>query len=197
MKKEKTIGKKTLLAWVKEIFSQNEAELTDIPSPPPEETVEKLIDRGAAKASPDIAGQEEDAARPGKATPGPTENEKGNKSPAESCAYAVKRNIVKSLQEIRIFAEKNNLAAAIVRALLTLLAEMAIGALKGKVGEKALDTLLKAFNYQRHIEEAYIRGRNEKIIREYFPEADDIPHLGGMQREDPDTDSIFYVARQA
>ena len=182
--------KKTLLAWVREILSRNEAELSDIPSQPPEDVAERLIDKATDNGQPPTEN--------GKRT---TENEKrttdNGKRKTEPCAYAVKRNIVKSLQEIRKFAEKHDLAATMVRALLTLLAEMAIGALKGKVGEKALDALLKAFNYQQHIDEAYLRGKNEVIVREYFPEADEIPHLGGMQREDPETDSIFSMAKQA
>lgn len=114
------------------------------------------------------------------------------------CPYAMKRNIVVSLEEIRRFAEKHNLAATLTRALLTLLAEMAVGALHGKVGEKALETLLNAFNYTRHVNDAYIRGRNEKIETEYFPENKEVPHLGGMQKDDPDDDeSIFNIAKDA
>lgn len=176
MEKENKIGKKTLLAWVREIFTQHETELSDIPAQPPEKTVERLIGKAAGDQQP---------------------TEQSQQPATQSCAYAVKRNIVASLQEIRRFAEKHNLTATIVKALLMLLAEMAVGAMKGKVGEKALDTLLKAFQYQQRIEEAYLRGKNETIVREYFPEAVDIPHLGGMQREDPDSDNIFSMARQA
>ena len=187
MEKESKIGKKTLLAWVKEIFTQHEKELSDIPGEPPEETVERLID----KAADSPAANTEEISQ--NAPP----NSQDTKRETPSCAYTVKRNIVVSLQEIRRFAEKHNLTATLVRALLMLLAEMAIGAMKGKVGEKALETLLKAFQYQQHIEEAYLRGKNETIVKEYFPESDDIPHFGGMQREDPDSDNIFSMARQA
>lgn len=172
---EKRIEKKTLLAWVRELLSLNGTSVGELPGEPPEEVVESLI---------------------GKAS-GETPADPPQKDKQESCAYATKRNIVASLQEIRKFAEKHNLGATMVRALLTLLAELAIGALKGKVGEKALEALLRAFNYQQHIEEAYLRGKNETIVTEYFPEADDIPHLGGMHREDPAADNIFTIARDA
>lgn len=194
MEKESKFGKKTLLAWVKEIFSQNEAALTDIPAEPPEEIVERLIEKASGKQSAEQLPKSEDTSQEKESKSSENENPTAKK---DCCPYAVKRNIVESLQEIRRFAEKHHLAATIVRAILTLLAEMAIGAMKGKVGEKALETLLRAFNYQQHIEEAYIRGKNETIVREYFPEAEDIPHLGGMQREDPDPDNIFSMARQA
>lgn len=195
MENEKKIGKKTLLAWVKEIFSQNEATLADVPPRPPEETVERLIGKATGDSS-NSSGNDNNDGDGG--NDGDTPESTQNRQPeTQSCAYAVKRNIVESIQEIRRFAEKHHLAATIVRALLTLLAEMAIGAMKGKVGEKALETLLKAFNYQQHIEEAYIRGKNETIVREYFPESEEIPHLGGMQRETPVADNIFSVAKQA
>lgn len=194
MEKESKIGKKTLLAWVKEIFTQHETELSDIPAQPPEETVARLIDK-AADNSVDNPVEKSQNAQPDSHN-AHRETQNAQQGP-QSCAYTVKRNIVVSLQEIRRFAEKHNLTATLVRALLMLLAEMAIGAMKGKVGEKALETLLKAFQYQQHIEEAYLRGKNETIVKEYFPESDEIPHLGGMLREDPDPDNIFSMARQA
>lgn len=108
-----------------------------------------------------------------------------------------------------------------VRALLTLLAEMALGALKGKVSGTILEALLKIFNYERMKEEADLRsqldkeeilrvkeesyrlgeiaGRNARISREIFPEQPaEVPDLKGTPvaggSEKPD---IFSMARQA
>lgn len=164
--------RKTLLAWVREILSPHESELTEIPSTPPEETVDKLIN----KASGDKLGS--------------------NDKPC-GCTYAMKRNLVESLEEIRRFAEKHDLAAAVIKALLTLLAEMALGAMQGKVGEKALETLLRAFTYSQHVSDAYMRGKNEMITKEYFPDTPDIPHLGGMQKKEEEESNIFTMAREA
>lgn len=171
-----------LKRWLRELFSHHEEELTDLPEMLPEEdTVNKLIDRAVGESNESNEADEAD--------------EPGNK-PCQ-CPYALKRNIVASLEEIRRFAEQHQLAAAVVRALLTLLAEIALGAMKGKVGEKALETLLKAFNYTSHVNEAFLRGKNEAIVREYFPESDDIPHLGGMQKEEDNENNIFNMAREA
>lgn len=176
--------RKTLFAWVREFFSSNESELTDLPEVPPEETVGRLIDKATGK--PEETEKREKSA----------ETDSADSKPCR-CTYAMKRNIVESMEEIRRFAEKHELAAAVVKALLTLLAEIALGAMKGKVGEKALETLLKAFNYTRHVDEAYLRGKNESIIREYFPESHDIPHLGGMDHPDNEEDNIFTIAKDA
>lgn len=175
-----------LKRWLRELFSQHEEELTDIPDMlPQEKTVKQLIDRAVGESAKQSKSDE------------PEDSETSDSKTCQ-CPYAVKRNIVKSLEEIRRFAEEHQLAAAVVRALLTLLAEIALGAMKGKVGGKALEALLNAFNYSRHINEAFIRGKNEAIVREYFPERDDIPHLGGMQKEENDDDNnIFSIAREA
>lgn len=174
-----------LKRWLRELFSHHEEELTEFPEMLPEEdTVNKLIDRAVGES--DKSGKSDEQDKP---------DEQGSKPCL--CPYALKRNIVESLVEIRRFAEKHQLAAAVVRALLTLLAEIALGAMKGKVGEKALEALLKAFNYSRHVDEAYLRGKNEAIVREYFPESDDIPHLGGMNKEEDDENNIFRMAREA
>lgn len=202
MEKEKGIGKKTILAWVREILSRNETLMEEIPSPPTEEVVERLLNKAAGEKIP-ADGAEGSASSDSESREGDSadnednDSKEGGNGDKHSCAYEMKRNIVASLQEIRRFAEEHNLAATMVRALLTLLAEMAIGALKGKVGEKALDILLKAFNYQQAVNDAYLRGKNDTITKEYFPEADSIPHLGGMSREEPDTPDIFTMAKQA
>ena len=120
----------------------------------------------------------------------------------KGCPYAMKRNIVASLQEIRRFAEENDLAAAMVKAILNLLAEMALGALKGKVSGTVLAVLLNALNYERDKEEAYRRGevdgRNARITTEYFAEGDDgLPHLKGVSRQRERGEDIFSMARDA
>lgn len=114
----------------------------------------------------------------------------------------MKRNIVASLQEIRRFAEKHDLAATMIRALLTLLAEMAIGTLKGKVSENVLEALLKIFSFERMREEAYrqgeLDGRNARIIEEHFPAQDSRPpHLTRGTTSATATTSIFSIAKDA
>lgn len=125
-----------------------------------------------------------------------------NKEKKECCPYAMKRNIVASLQEIRRFAEKHDLAATMIRALLTLLAEMAIGTLKGKVSENVLEALLKIFSFERMREEAYrqgeLDGRNARIIEEHFPAQDSRPpHLTRGTTSATGTTSIFSIAKDA
>lgn len=125
--------------------------------------------------------------------------EKANES---SCPYILKRNIVASLQEIRKFAEEHNLASAMIKALLTLLAEMAIDALKGKVSGTVLAILLNAMNFDKARSEAYregeIAGRNAQIIEKHFPSTDDgLPHLASGPSPESVKEDIFSIARNA
>lgn len=127
---------------------------------------------------------------------------KGGDDGKKSCPYATKRAIVESLNEIRRFAEEHHLAATVVRALLALLADMALGALKGKVSRHVLDALLKSFNYERAVDEAFrkgeLQGRNTAIIEKHFPESDDgLPHLNGTVYDGNPGSSIFDIAKDA
>ena len=145
--------------------------------------MKKLIDK-ACGADPGEAGE---------AGNGKTEK-------SESCPYATKRAIVESLAEIRRFAEEHQLAATVVRALLTLLAEMAAGALKGRVSGKVLDLLLKAIRYDRARMEAYAEGetagRNARIRMEIFPAQErELPDINGPIHTPPAPASIFDIAR--
>lgn len=125
----------------------------ELPKEIPEAPEQEVIDRLIEKAAPD------ELAPLGKGKC--------------KCPYATKRAIVESLHVIRDFAEEHKLAATVVRTLLTMLADMAIGAMKGKVSASALQILLNAFNHQTEVDEAYekgvIEGRNQKIVSEYFP----------------------------
>lgn len=152
--------RKGILAWIRDILHLHEIEKTPLPSIPPPETVTTLINRAA--------GNPANKDDPDNTVINDNNDNNDNKEKKECCPYALKRNIVASLQEIRRFAEKHDLAATMIRALLTLLAEMAIGTLKGKVSENVLEALLKIFSFERMREEAYrqgeLDGRNARII---------------------------------
>lgn len=211
---------KGILEWVRELLGRSGEELPSADSLPTEDVVGRLVDKATGKgetasapkgAGGDSGGDsgfkrggasgEGDSGSKGGGANGESDSEpgEGDSEPGDGekkcCPFAMRRNIVESLREVRRFAEEHNLAETMLRALLTLLAEMALDALKGKVGFKALDALLKSLNYSQHVEEAYIRGKNEKIRREIFPADDDIPHLGGMVKDEPEEPNIFTVAR--
>lgn len=116
-----------------------------------------------------------------------------------SCPYATKRAIVESLAAIRKFARDNNLASTVLKAILTLLAEIALDAVKGKVGTKALETLLKAFNYDSAKKEAFKKGetagRNARIKEEIFPpQTTGLPDINGSLQRSNRTSNIFRIA---
>lgn len=186
MEKEKNSGGRWLLDLVKGILGKEEVNPEEFPRELPETTVKKLIDK-ACGADPEEAGEA-----------GNEKTEKTEKS--ESCPYATKRAIVESLAEIRRFAEEHQLAATVVRALLSLLAEMAVGALRGRVSGKVLDLLLKAIRYDRARMEAYAEGetagRNARIRMEIFPAQErELPDINGPIHTPPAPASIFDIAR--
>ena len=128
------------------------------------------------------------------------EKHKRRKKPC--CSYAMKRNIVTSLEEIRRFAEEHELASAMIRALLTTLAEMALGALKGKISGTMLALVLNALNYDKAKNDAYregeIAGRNAKILDEHFPSDDDgLPHFKPHNSPQANSSDFFRFARHA
>lgn len=186
--------RKGILAWIRDILHLHEIEKTPLPSIPPPETVTTLINRAA--------GNPANKDDPDNTVINDNNDNNDNKEKKECCPYAMKRNIVASLQEIRRFAEKHDLAATMIRALLTLLAEMAIGTLKGKVSENVLEALLKIFSFERMREEAYrqgeLDGRNARIIEEHFPAQDSRPpHLTRGTTSATGTTSIFSIAKDA
>ncbi len=188
-KRENKKEKKSLFEMVKEILGVKGRDGVVIPEQLPDADVaERLIARAAGEEEKGESGEDEGAE--------PAVPEK------RGCPYATKRAIVESLAAIRKFAEENELATTVVRALLTLLAEMALDALKGKVGIKALETLLKAFNYESARKEAYregeMAGRNAKINEEVFPPQETIlPDVNGSLRKPGRRTSIFEIAEEA
>ena len=107
-----------------------------------------------------------------------------------------------SLEEIRRFAQEHDLAATVVRALLTLLAEMVVDALKGKVSGRVLEMLLKALRFDSVRKEAYdeghLAGRNARIETELFAEErEELPDITGADTFAPTKDSIFNLAKDA
>ena len=207
MKEEKKIlTNRTLVGWVRKILGKEKYEPDAVPDAAAK-MVESFIERAASEeeiTEESVKGLIEELTEEG--FTGVAEDENGvaedeNKE-GSCCSYAMKRNIVASLQEIRKFAEEHDLAATMVKALLTLLAEMALNALKGKVSGTVLAILLNALNYDRARAEAYkegeIAGRNAKIITQYFPHTEDglpdLPGNGGISEEKTD---IFSIARDA
>ncbi len=201
---EKIPSTKGILAWVKEILHLKAPEMDRIPSEPAPEVITTLINKATGESTTNNGKRETDN--------GQRETENDEKH--ESCPYALKRNIVESLREIRKFAEENDLAATMVRALLSLLAEMAVGALKGKVSGTILDALLKVFNYEREKEESALRiklekeeayrqgviaGKNAGIEIEEFPAVtEDVPNLkGNTAPSSCDNGNIFRIAGEA
>ncbi len=66
-----------------------------------------------------------------------------------SCPMATRRAIVEGVAQIRKFAEDHQLASSVVRALLTLLAELALSSLQGKVNTHVLDVMVRALRYEQ------------------------------------------------
>lgn len=204
-----------VIEWVRELLHRHEKEIENLPGDISAETVERLIAKGTGEEFPETNHKNDNNL---KETKNDGENEEnhedaGNrdkdpeKNPAEekvkeSCPYALKRNIVESLQEIRRFAEENQLAATMMKAILTLLAEMAVNVLKGKVNGTVLAMLLNALTYERAKADAYregeLAGRNAEIIMKHFPEEGDpskLPDLKGTFTKRGE--NIFSMAREA
>ena len=200
--------KKTIVEWVKGLLRKNAPELETLPEPPAERLVTNLINRASGetgeKNEPKSGGKEkqkrsknDDEADHSKDNDDSTDGEE-----KKGCSYAIKRNIVLSLQEIRRFAEEHDLAGTMIRALLMLLAEMALGALKGKVSGNVLDMLLKIFNYEQAVADAYRQGEkaglNAGIEREFFPDGTDgLPHFRGLTTRRNDRPDIFAMAEES
>ena len=164
--------RKSILEFLRSLFRKEKVDTADLPTGGAEETVKRLTDRalGEDPTPADKAEERED-------TPVETEVK-------ESCPYATRRAIVESIAEIRRFAEENKLAASVLKALLTLLAEIALGTLKGKVSRHILETLLRAVTYELDMES-------------HYPADDDgLPHINGPLYR-PDGTSIFDVAAAA
>lgn len=194
MKKEK----KNILEFLRSLFRKEASELVTLPETPSAGTVERLINRtidpssSTGRSDIESDGREDSDAS--------DEKNKDSDKKKESCPYATKRAIVESIAEIRRFAGEHKLAASVLKALLALLAEIALGALRGKISRQVLETLLHAINYELDMEEAFRKGHEDgrkKLIEERYPSDDDgLPHINGTLLR-PDTTSIFDVAAEA
>lgn len=189
---ERNTEKRTLLTMVRDFLKRKDADLTSLPDTVADDTVRTLVEKGSDGKPRKGQGVKTDGSSG-------NEPEEGHR---ESCPYATKRAIVTSLQEIRRFAEEHQLASTVVKALLSLLAEIALDALKGKVTGKVLETLLKALNYDRDKKDAYREGekagRNASITITHFPESEaGIPDINGSVRSPSSASSIFDIAKQA
>ena len=203
--------------WIRDFFAGKEDEQESLSSLPDQKTIERLIDKTINQnlnqheekdsevaddcSSVDLSSPTSDSLSESVA-PG----DEGGKPSGESdgcCPYGVKRNIVSSIAEVRRFAEEHKLAAEIVKALLKILAEIMINALKGKVSAGTLLILLNALNFDSARDEAFKEGeragRNAKIEEEYFPKVDDgLPRFHGTVKPRPtQRDDIFTLARNA
>ncbi|MBD5279967.1 MAG: hypothetical protein HDS35_05430 [Bacteroides sp.] len=209
MKKEK----RSILDFLKGLFYKETGGNADSLTAPDEATVDRLLQRALGErpeaVQRDVSGEyAEKGDSEGKDSDNADERQEKDSDSRknddskrrESCPYATKRAIVESIDEIKRFAEEHKLAASVLRSLLSLLGEIALGALKGKVSRQILDALLKALNYELAVEEAFKKGcdngRNE-FLEERYPAADDgLPHINGTIRC-ADTTSIFDVAAEA
>lgn len=219
---------KGILAWVREILNLKAPELDSSPMLPSPETVTSLISRatGNTEEKDESLGNRSGKGNNAEEKNSDNENkdgDNGGKDKKESCPYALRRNIVESLREIRRFAEEHDLAATMIRSLLSLLADMALNAMKGKVSASVLDALLKIFSYDKikdsldsvmrekdetlrkaesDLEDAYRRGelagRNARIREEIFPaEETDLPYLKGKATATQTSPDIFSIAKDA
>lgn len=185
---ERIPEKKSVLSMVKGLLRKKAPGLESAPPVPGEETVGRLIEKASGDGN---AGQtESDGA------------EEVNEEEKKGCPYAMKRAIVESLQEVRRFAEEHQLGSTVVKALLTLLAEIALDALRGKVSGRVLEALLRAMNYDRDKKEAYSEGRkdgaNAKIeVMHFGDKGDDVPNVNGSVRANSGAASIFDIAKEA
>ena len=177
MKKER----KTILEYIKGLFRKGTGEeLSGLPAAPTEETVKRLVGRTLGEKLPAEEGHDasgnshEDASGKsdesnyggsdhGSDAGGDGGGDRDDEPKRESCPYATKRAIVESIDEIRRFAEEHKLAASVLRSLLSLLGEIALGAIKGKVSRQILELLLKAINYELAIDEAFRKGHDDGL----------------------------------
>lgn len=207
MRQSKDAGRKNLLEMVKDLLGRHGHYPEEIPTPPETGIVEQLIEKASGeklrRENGDDRKGEKDGKDGGDKGDGDDDNDKNDGSGGKKgCPYATKRAIVESLHEIRRFAEEHDLAATVIKALLSLLAEMAIGALKGRVSGKVLETLWKAMNYEADRKEAFKagekHGRNARINTEYFVERNDsIPDINGALQNPSRQTSIFDIAKES
>ena len=178
--------KNSIKEWLREFFGAKKEEFPEVLPSIRDDTVKKLIDK----------------ATEGKPSPKPDKEENPENPKKGCCSYAVKRNIVASIEEVRRFAEEHKLPERTLKALLTIAADMLLNALNGKVKGSVLLLLLNAMNFDKAKSEAYSdgekAGRNQKIIEEYFPTTDDgVPEFNGVDSLSRNKSDIFTVARDA
>lgn len=201
--------------WLKNLFTEHRKEIDYVENPPDEASVERIINKVINPKTKIYENKNSDnsqfpAQDAGADAPtsqnadlpdfkGP-EKETVEKQPC--CPYGVKRNIVNSIREIRKFEEEHKVAASVMKALLRIMAEIAVNAMKGKVSAGALLMLLNALNFDKAKASAYeegeLAGRNARIEEEYFPSADDgLPKFTGIKSSTTLRDDIFSIARDA
>lgn len=207
--------RKGIFEFLRDLFRRNMGNGPELPAALSEETAEKLMNRAmgedahatqesaeeSGSASDEGSGKGGDSADVSGETGAGEENaEKGSGKVRESCPYATRRAIVESIAEIRRFAEEHKLAASVLKSLLSLLAEIALGAMRGKVSRQILEALLRALTYELAVEDAFKKGHSEgrtEFIEERYPADDDgLPHINGGIMGAEGT-SIFDVAAEA
>lgn len=181
------LSRKGLMETVRSLLGLKGDERRSAPVLPSEATVERLITKASGEKP---------------ASEGETEGSRGaGEKEKVSCPMATKRALVTSLNEIKAFALRHNLGSLMVRALLALLAEMALGAMKGKVSGKVLESLLKAVTYETAVAAAYeegsATGRQEALERELLPKATELPVLNGTPKAGADGETFFDLAKRA
>ena len=193
---------------LKEMFRERRGEIPDVEGVPDLETVARLISEETNQLTKSEKDEDKTYESGGSADMasedvGPTDEEtQTEKRIGDCCPYYFKRNLVESIAEVRSFAERHELASTFVKGLLTLLAEIAIKAMKGKVDSSVLMLLMNAINFEKAIENAFkdgrIAGRNDTIEERYFPDKEDgIPHFNGKKSQVNNPNDIFNIAREA
>ena len=181
--------KRSILRMVTDLLrKRGEEDVAAIPSPPPE-MVTTLIEKAVPSEGVEVRLQEVN-----------DDNGSDEASEKKGCPYATKRAIVASLQEIRRFAEEHQLASTVIKAMLTLLAEMTLDSLKGRVSGRILEVLFKAICYDCDRKEAYSQGRhdgrNDAIETVVYPPQDkEVPDINGTVYSADGPATIFDIAK--
>lgn len=117
---------------------------------------------------------------------------------AESCPIATRRLIREAMQQLRNFTEEHRLTATVAKALLAILAEIAVSALQGRVNTQVLEVIKRVI---RHEQERLFDTHNEDGCLE-TPDtkpreiADDgLPHM--INTPFASRQSFFELADQA
>lgn len=117
----------------------------------------------------------------------PTDLTDPTQPPEPTCPMAVRKAIRDGVAEIKRFADDHRLTATVVKALLALLARLALASLQGRVNPQFLDVMMRVLQYEQE------RWLSEK---EMDPAADDgLPDINGSVYSQQE--NLFDLAAKA